>query len=533
MTFNRFASQMSFASQVSFASQASAVRTPAGRTIRIAATLIAAGVLGACQDSGGLRSMRAYQPIPPETLALMQEKNTNKSAPILIRTFKKEAELEIWKMTSDGAYALLKTYPMCRWSGQLGPKKREGDRQVPEGFYTITPGQMNPNSNYYLSFNVGYPNAYDKAHGYTGGMIMVHGDCSSAGCYSMTDKQIAEIYAVTREAFAGGQQAIQMQSMPFRMTPQNLAKHRLDPNMPFWKEIKNGADAFEVTKRQPRVAVCGRRYVFNATADGARLDAAAACPPLQEDAQTKALVAEHQREEDGKVADLVAKGVGPVKVVYSDGGQHPQFANVSVTSRPDALAKGPVEIALEDKTKPSAASRLASVKTDPSAQARPGGTQVAGSVVGSVVKSDANKPGGESAVATAFASTGAIPAGRDLSFFRKFVGSEEALKNEPTASTPVAIEPVTPFPAMTRPVRAGSIRTVSVAAKPAAVKSGAVTPPRRGRTPSAQDQHFQDPRRKTLPQNKTSALPLKTSALPDVIRGGQQPLPSGVLSFAQ
>ena len=113
---------------------------------------------------------------------------------------------------------------------------REGDRQVPEGFYSITPGQMNPNSAYYLSFNVGYPNAYDRAHGTTpAATIMVHGICSSAGCFSMTDAQIAEIYAIAREAFAGGQRAIQMQSLPFRMTAENLAKYRLDPNIGFWK----------------------------------------------------------------------------------------------------------------------------------------------------------------------------------------------------------------------------------------------------------------------------------------------------------
>ena len=146
-----------------------------------------------------------------------------------IRAFKKEAELEIWKLKADGRYAYLKTFPMCRWSGQLGPKVREGDRQVPEGFYAITPGSMNPNSAYYLSFNVGYPNAYDRAWGHTGGAIMVHGICSSAGCFSMTDKQIEEIYAITREAFAGGQRAVQMESFPFRMTAENLAKYRLGP----------------------------------------------------------------------------------------------------------------------------------------------------------------------------------------------------------------------------------------------------------------------------------------------------------------
>ena len=199
---------------------------------------------------------------------------------MLIRTYKKEAELEIWKMKSDGQYALLKTFPMCRWSGQLGPKTREGDRQVPEGFYTIAPDQMNPNSNYYLSFNVGYPNAYDRAWDRTGGNIMVHGVCSSAGCFSMTDAQIAEIYAIAREAFNGGQREIQMQSYPFKMTAENLAKHRLDPNIDFWMQLKNGADHFEVTKTEPSVLVCGKHYVFGAHADG-DVSPRAPCPALQ------------------------------------------------------------------------------------------------------------------------------------------------------------------------------------------------------------------------------------------------------------
>ena len=145
---------------------------------------VAAGALAAgCEDALEADSGRSLRPIPDQTLALMDKIGTTPSAPVLIRTYKQEAELEIWKAKSDGQYALLKTYPMCRWSGQLGPKLREGDHQVPEGFYTIAPGQMNPNSHYYLSFNVGYPNAYDRALGRTGGDIMVHGVCSSAGCY--------------------------------------------------------------------------------------------------------------------------------------------------------------------------------------------------------------------------------------------------------------------------------------------------------------------------------------------------------------
>ena len=298
---------------------------------------------------------RSTAPIPANVLALMKEKNTDAHKPILIRAFKKEAEFEIWKQQADGQYTLLKTYPMCRWSGQLGPKVREGDRQVPEGFYTITPGQMNPNSAYYLSFNVGYPNAYDRAHGYSGGSIMVHGACSSAGCFSMTDEQIAEIYAVAREAFGGGQRAIQMQSLPFRMTPENLAKHRFDPNMKFWKDLKEGSDQFEVSKQETKVAICDRRYVFGqAPTDGRSVkDGLAACPPMQADQQLTALVADKQKQDEAKVAELVASGVKPVRMVYADGGQHPEFAmKINDLSRPEALEQGPREIIVDEKGRP-------------------------------------------------------------------------------------------------------------------------------------------------------------------------------------
>src|SRR6267154_4940936 len=133
---------------------------------------------------------------------------------LLVRLFKQEAELEVWKQDRSGRFALLKTYPICRWSGDLGPKVREGDRQAPEGFYAITPAQMNPQSNYYLSFNTGYPNAFDSALGRTGSQLMVHGDCSSRGCYAMTDEQISEIYSLGRESFFGGQRSFQLQAYP-------------------------------------------------------------------------------------------------------------------------------------------------------------------------------------------------------------------------------------------------------------------------------------------------------------------------------
>jgi murein L,D-transpeptidase YafK len=316
---------------------------------------VAAGALAAgCEDALEADSGRSLRPIPNETLALMDKIGTSPSAPVLIRTYKQEAEFEIWKAKSDGQYALLKTYPMCRWSGQLGPKLREGDHQVPEGFYAITPGQMNPNSHYYLSFNVGYPNAYDRALGRTGGDIMVHGICSSAGCYSMTDAQIGEIYAIAREAFNGGEREIQMQSFPFRMTAENLAKHRLDPNIAFWKEIKNGADHFEVTKTEPEVLVCGKHYVFGAHSDR-DVEANAPCPAnLQRDDQVEAAVAEKEANDDAAVTALVDQGVKPIKVVYQDGGQNAAFAGREDLdpSAPEALAAGPTVITLDNSGKP-------------------------------------------------------------------------------------------------------------------------------------------------------------------------------------
>ena len=311
-------------------------------TAALAATL----TLAACQ---GDFANRADAPIPPQTVALMSEKGVDPESPTLIRAYKKESELEIWKMRADGRYVHLKTFPMCRWSGQLGPKTREGDRQVPEGFYSITPAQMNPNSNYYLSFNVGYPNQLDRALGHTGGTIMVHGACSSAGCFSMTDAQIAEIYAIARTSFAGGQRAIQMQSYPFRMTPENLAKHRLDQNMAFWKQLKEGNDHFEVTQKEPRVAFCGRRYVFNAApGDGQNMDVNAACPTLKHNPKVALAVAEKADEDNRKVAELADSGVKPVRLVYQDGGQHPSFSSrVAEVSRPETLAP-PAEIALDE-----------------------------------------------------------------------------------------------------------------------------------------------------------------------------------------
>ena len=406
-----------------------AYSTAIRRLTRLGAVFAVAAALGACQDSSFRSSGRAYAPIPSDVLALMSSKGTNAHQPILIRTYKKEAELEIWKMRADGRYVHLKTFPMCRWSGQLGPKTREGDRQVPEGFYTITPGQMNPNSNYYLSFNVGYPNAYDKAHGYTGGLIMVHGACSSAGCFSMTDEQIAEIYAIAREAFGGGQNAIQMQSLPFRMTAENLAKHRFDPNMKFWKELKEGVDQFDVSQQETKVGFCGRRYVFGATpANGGHMEAGADCPPLQVDPSLKAMVAEKQRQDEIKVAELIASGVKPIKVVYADGGQNPEFASkVTELSRPEAIEAGPREIQIDEKGRPVAPPvvQVASAKQQPApvaAMPAAGKPTVTTASIPVQAASTPGKPVAQTASAVAPAPAPADETSSEQPFYKRWVG---------------------------------------------------------------------------------------------------------------
>jgi len=336
---------------------------------QLALVAFVALTLGACEEDRYRGSARHSIPIPSATYTLMSEKGMSKDQPVLIRSFKKESELEVWKRKANGEYALLKTFPMCRWSGQLGPKVREGDRMAPEGFYAISPGQMNPNSSFYVSFNMGYPNAYDRSHGRTGAHLMVHGACSSAGCYSMTDDQIGEIYALVREAQNAGQKAVQMQALPFRMTPENLAQHRMDPNIAFWKNLKEGTDYFEVARSEPPVAVAGGRYVFT--------------QPGSTDASVAQAVQQKRQQDEMQVAALVAKGMPAVKLIYDDGGTHSSFKKTLIAagsdslnrtaawgsrdvgvSRPDAIASGPRVVVLDDKGRTKATVRADSADND-------------------------------------------------------------------------------------------------------------------------------------------------------------------------
>jgi murein L,D-transpeptidase YafK len=298
------------------------------RTFLGLAGLAGALALAACQGENlsGIPA-KALKPLPREMVALIESKNMDLGSPILARIFKEESEVEIWKQDRSGRFALLKTYPICRWSGELGPKIKEGDRQAPEGFYTITPAQMNPHSAYHLAVNIGYPNEFDRANGRTGSHLMIHGDCSSRGCYAMTDEQMSEIYALARDSFFAGQRTFQVQAFPFRMTPLNMARHRNNPNMPFWKMLKQGYDHFEVTRLQPKVDVCDRRYVFNAEpAAGTRFNPTGPCPPYTVRSEIAEAVAEKTRRDEQQTVALIRSGVAaaPVKT-GRDGGMHRSF----------------------------------------------------------------------------------------------------------------------------------------------------------------------------------------------------------------
>jgi murein L,D-transpeptidase YafK len=203
-------------------------------------------------------------------------------SPVLIRIFKREFELELW-MQRDGRFHHFATYPICKWSGSLGPKLKQGDRQAPEGFYTVDAKQLNPNSAWHRSFNLGFPNAFDQARGRTGSLLMVHGGCGSIGCYAMTNPVIDEIWRLVTAALDGGQARFQVQVLPFRLSASNLERHAASPNAAFWAALKPGYDLFEANAVPPKVSVCGAHYAFAPGPDG--YDGsdviAAGCPTAQ------------------------------------------------------------------------------------------------------------------------------------------------------------------------------------------------------------------------------------------------------------
>jgi murein L,D-transpeptidase YafK len=199
--------------------------------------------------------------------------------PVYIRIFKLESELELW-VEKDGRFEHFATYPICLWSGRLGPKLKEGDRQAPEGFYTIDAEQLNPNSMMHRSFSLGFPNLYDQAHGRTGSFLMVHGGCASVGCYAVTHPVVDEIWRLVTAALDHGQPLFAVHAFPFRMTERNIRLHRGSRWEDFWAELKRGYDLFERSHIPPLVSVCNGHYVFEPGAMAtANAPVEERCPP--------------------------------------------------------------------------------------------------------------------------------------------------------------------------------------------------------------------------------------------------------------
>jgi murein L,D-transpeptidase YafK len=371
------------------------------RALIASAALSGALALGGCFTEEGYElPTKAMKELSPQMLGLLDQKHMPKESPILVRLFKEESELEVWKQDTTGRYQILKVYPICRWSGDLGPKVHEGDRQAPEGFYSITPGLMNPNSNYYLAINTGFPNAYDRANGRDGAQLMIHGDCSSRGCYAMTDEQIGEIYSLAREAFLGGQPSFQIQAYPFRMTPANLAHHRTNPNMAFWKMLKVGNDHFEVSHLEPKVEVCDRHYVFDAAqpANSSKplaFNPTGHCPAYVVTAEIAAPALEKSHADEAQFAALVKSNtsVAPIRTGL-DGGMNRVFLSQVGGSLPPARVPNslppqpaPAAFALDNSgSSPSIASRLFSgvfgPKSDTQVAATESGTEATGTAGG-------------------------------------------------------------------------------------------------------------------------------------------------------
>ena len=332
------------------------------RTLAILAALALSGCVSATED--------AYKGIAE--IASVQQRPQGS---VLVRIFKEESELEVWKLGADGRYALAKTFPLCRWSGKLGPKTKIGDRQAPEGFYRVTRSLMNPNSKYHRSFNLGFPNPLEASLGYTGDALMVHGACSSAGCFAMTDEGIGEVYAMADAALASGQTDFQVQSFPFRMTPAEMAKHRFDPNMAFWKNLKLGYDVFEATRREPKVDACGGRYVFDAepAVPGATINPAAACPALK--SRVDPQVANKRARDSVQLQALLESGKGGTASAYSDGGMHPRFRDMLQKLGADGLAQQTSGTAVQI-SRPDAALADPYVPPAPPAPPTPAATQL-------------------------------------------------------------------------------------------------------------------------------------------------------------
>jgi murein L,D-transpeptidase YafK len=199
-------------------------------------------------------------------------------APMLIRVFKAESELEVW-LQGKRRYVRFATYPICYWSGMLGPKLREGDKQTPEGFYYLTEDLLHHGGRWRRSLNLGYPNAFDRTQGRSGSVILIHGGCDSIGCLAMTNEVNAELYDLVAATLSRGAPSVPVHVFPFRMTPENIASYPAGRWSNFWDDLRQGYESFDRTHLPPRVTVCQKRYRIDDASPFVRTpDAIEHCP---------------------------------------------------------------------------------------------------------------------------------------------------------------------------------------------------------------------------------------------------------------
>ncbi|NMM47688.1 L,D-transpeptidase family protein [Marinigracilibium pacificum] len=207
------------------------------------------------------RVRQAYKEKENTISALLENNQIDKNKlNIYLRAFKKEKQIELWaKNNSDTKFTLIKTYEVCRTSGVIGPKRKQGDLQIPEGYYHIN--RFNPVSNYHLSLGINYPNKSDKILGEKsklGGDIFIHGDCVTIGCLPITDNQIKELYIICIEAKNNGQTTIPVTIFPSKLTPEEYKtltdEFRTDSDkIGLWTDLKKGYDLFNETKELPTI----------------------------------------------------------------------------------------------------------------------------------------------------------------------------------------------------------------------------------------------------------------------------------------
>lgn len=207
------------------------------------------------------RDIRAYKKYHKSLDKKLKKMGSSLGSPVYIRIFKEEKTLEVWTLVEE-TFQLFDKFKICYFSGKLGPKLKEGDKQSPEGFYRFHRGHLNPISKYHLSFNIAYPNEYDRALGRTGGLIMIHGGCRSRGCFAMTDKKIKKIYTLVDQSLKKSQQSIDIHIFPFRMTDANINRFQDHKWINFWKNLKEGHDFFEKKKYLPHISTKNKKYMI-------------------------------------------------------------------------------------------------------------------------------------------------------------------------------------------------------------------------------------------------------------------------------